>query len=95
MRFSVTKIRAASEYAIELGLALQTTNIIRDVGKDMRLGRVYLPQDEMERFHYSEADLANGVRNAAFHALMEFQTERARGFYRSAASLLPRKIAAP
>ncbi len=45
------------DYAVELGLALQTTNIIRDVGKDMRIGRIYLPQDEMARFDYSEAEL--------------------------------------
>ncbi len=45
------------EYATELGLALQTTNIIRDLGKDMCLGRIYLPQDEMTRFGYSEANL--------------------------------------
>ncbi|MEP6822246.1 MAG: presqualene diphosphate synthase HpnD [Chthoniobacterales bacterium] len=77
------------EYAIDLGLALQTTNIIRDVGKDMRLGRVYLPQDEMARFGYSEEDLVNDKRDDAFHALMEFQAERSRGFYRSAAALLP------
>ncbi len=77
------------EYAVELGLALQTTNIIRDVGKDERLGRVYLPQDEMARFGYSEDDLAHGTRNDAFHALMEFQAERSRAFYRSAAALLP------
>ena len=77
------------EYAVELGLALQTTNIIRDVGKDMRLGRVYLPQDERARFGYSENELVNGIRNDAFLALMKFQAERSRGFYREAASLLP------
>lgn len=77
------------EYAIELGLALQTTNIIRDVGKDMRLGRVYLPQDEMARFRYSEAELRNGTRSDAFLALMQFQADRSRAFYRKAAALLP------
>ncbi len=77
------------EYAIELGLALQTTNIIRDVGKDARLGRIYLPQDELARFGYSEAALHRGERNAAFHALMNFQAERSLGFYQSAAALLP------
>ena len=77
------------EYAIELGLALQTTNIIRDVGKDMRLGRVYLPQDELARFGYSESDLENGTRNDAFLALMKFQADRSRAFYRTAAALLP------
>lgn len=79
------------EYATELGLALQTTNIIRDVGKDMRLGRIYLPQDEMARFGYSEANLLDAKRNEAFLALMKFQAGRARGFFRNATALLPRE----
>ena len=45
------------EYAVELGLALQMTNIIRDVGKDFQAGRIYLPQEDLARFHYSEAEL--------------------------------------
>ncbi len=77
------------EYAIDLGLALQTTNIIRDVGKDMRTGRIYLPQDEMARFGYSEAELLKGLSNERFVALMEFQAQRAHQFFRSAAALLP------
>jgi phytoene synthase len=77
------------EYAVELGLALQTTNIIRDVGKDMRLGRIYLPQDEIARFGYSEPELLGAVRNEAFLNLMNFQAGRARDFYRNAAALLP------
>jgi len=79
------------EYATELGLALQTTNIIRDVGKDMRLGRIYLPEDEMARFGYSEANLLAARRNEAFLALMKFQAERAHAFFRGAAALLPRE----
>lgn len=77
------------EYAVELGLALQTTNIIRDVGKDLRIGRIYLPQEEMLRFGYSEAELGSGTRNERFLALMRFQAERARVFYSRAADLLP------
>src|ERR1700751_4086404 len=46
------------EYAIDLGLALQMTNIIRDVWKDYQAGRIYLPHEDLARFHYSEADLA-------------------------------------
>ncbi|MFL6567611.1 MAG: phytoene/squalene synthase family protein [Chthoniobacterales bacterium] len=79
------------EYAIELGLALQTTNIIRDVGKDMRLGRIYLPQDEIARFGYSEAELLAGKRNTQFLALMKFQAERSHKFFANAAALLPRE----
>jgi len=77
------------EYAVELGLALQTTNIIRDVGKDMRLGRIYLPQDEIARFDYSEAELLAGARNERFLALMTFQANRAHRFFENAAGLLP------
>ena len=79
------------EYAIELGLALQTTNIIRDVGKDLTTGRVYLPQDELAQFGYSEAELLNRTYNERFVALMEFQAARSREFFRRAAELLPRE----
>lgn len=77
------------EYAVELGLALQTTNIIRDVGKDMRLGRIYLPQDEIARFGYSEAELLAGQHNERFVALMNFEARRAYEFFATAARLLP------
>lgn len=77
------------EYAIELGLALQTTNIIRDVGKDLRIGRVYLPQDEMARFDYAEGDLLALKYDERFVALMEFQAQRSRAFFARAAALLP------
>ena len=79
------------EYAIELGLALQTTNIIRDVGKDLGGNRVYLPQDELARFGYSESDLFARVHDARFVALMEFQAQRSHAFYDQAAALLPRE----
>jgi 15-cis-phytoene synthase len=77
------------EYAIELGLALQTTNIIRDVGKDLRTDRIYLPQDEMARFGYSEKDLRAHVHDERFLQLMNFQAQRAHAFFAKAAALLP------
>lgn len=77
------------EYAIALGLALQTTNIIRDVGKDMRLGRVYLPQEDMARFGYTDADLQRETNDKRFRALMEFQAARAHAFFEEAKQLLP------
>ena len=77
------------EYAIELGLALQTTNIIRDVGKDMRLGRIYLPQEEMARFGYTAEDLERETNDERFRALMQFQAARAHAFFRKAAEVLP------
>ena len=74
----------ALTYAIDLGIAMQLTNILRDVGEDLERGRIYLPADEMERFGYSEYDLRRGVRNDSFRALMKFETERARAYYAQA-----------
>lgn len=82
---------ACRDYAIELGLALQMTNIIRDVAKDLSNDRIYLPQDEVARFGYSEAELLNAERNEGFLALMQFQAGRAHAFFRNAATLLPRE----
>jgi len=79
----------AKECAIDLGLAMQLTNIIRDVREDFDMGRVYLPQDEMARFGYTEEDLRNGLRNQAFHDLMEFQAQRARAYFDRGFKLLP------
>lgn len=77
------------EYAIELGLALQMTNIIRDVWKDFQAGRIYLPQEDLVRFHYSEADLAKRQYNEQFIQLMQFEASRAREFFSRAAAELP------
>lgn len=71
-------------YAVNLGLALQLTNILRDIGDDFSRGRVYLPQDEMKRFGYTERDLHHRTYNAQFIRLMEFQVDRARQYYRRA-----------
>jgi 15-cis-phytoene synthase len=86
------------QYAIELGLALQMTNIIRDVGKDLQNGRIYLPQEDLARFHYSETELTQRQYNERFVQLMEFQARRARQFFANAAAALPtedRKAMAP
>ena len=80
---------AAREYAVDLGLAMQLTNIIRDVREDWHMGRVYLPQDEMARFGYSEEQLGAGVHNDAFVELLRFQEQRARSYFRSGFRLLP------
>ena len=82
---------ACRDYAIQLGLALQTTNIIRDVGKDLNNGRIYLPQEDLARFDYSEANLQARQYNDAFVQLMEFESERAEEFFSRAATLLPRE----
>jgi len=77
------------EYAVNLGLALQMTNIIRDVWKDFQVGRIYLPQEDLVRFHYSEADLTKREYNDHFLQLMEFEASRAREFFSRAAAELP------
>ena len=80
---------ACKEYAIQLGLALQTTNIIRDVGKDLQAGRIYLPQEDLARFEYSEEALLGRTHNERFVELMEFESGRARQFFAQAAAVLP------
>jgi phytoene synthase len=78
------------EYAQKLGVALQLTNIIRDVDRDLRNGRrIYLPLNELRMFGYSEQALLNRVYNGAFLRLMQFQAERAHLFFREAQRLLP------
>jgi phytoene synthase len=77
------------EYALELGLALQMTNIIRDVGKDLQAGRIYLPQEDLARCDYSETELQNRQYNERFVRLMEFEAARAREFFSGAAAALP------
>ncbi|GER88503.1 phytoene desaturase [Dictyobacter vulcani] len=72
---------SALPYAVDLGIALQLTNILRDIGEDARRNRIYLPADEMERFGYREADLMAGVINDAFRELVRFQMGRADEYY--------------
>ena len=78
-----------SDYAEKLGLAVQLTNIIRDVGEDARKGRIYLPVDELKRFQVPAADLLNARSSPAFVALMRFQAARARDVYDEAFASLP------
>ncbi len=72
----------ALEHAVNLGIAMQLTNILRDVGEDAQVGRIYLPQDEMARFGYTEEELLRGEVNLRFIQLMQFQINRARRYYR-------------
>jgi 15-cis-phytoene synthase len=69
------------EKAIALGIANQLTNILRDVGEDARRGRIYIPQEDLRLFNYSEADLFKGVIDDRWRSLMKFQIERARKFF--------------
>lgn len=80
---------ATTTYAHKLGLALQMTNIIRDVGEDALRGRIYLPLDEQQRFGVKAQDLMQRSYSDSFSALMKFQTERAHALYDDALALLP------
>ncbi|MDH5633014.1 MAG: presqualene diphosphate synthase HpnD [Gammaproteobacteria bacterium] len=77
------------EYAVELGIAFQLTNIIRDVGEDARRQRIYLPGDELSRFNVSEHELIELAPGPGFDSLMQFQAQRARQYYSNAFRLLP------
>jgi len=77
------------EYARELGIAFQLTNIIRDVGEDARKNRIYLPMDDMKRFGVPAADILNARESPGFKDLMRFEAERAKGYYAKAFSALP------
>ena len=79
----------AREYAIDLGMAMQLTNIIRDLQEDAERDRIYLPQDEMRRFGYTEEQLRAGIIDEHFLELMRFQAARARSYFDSGARLLP------
>jgi phytoene synthase len=82
---------ACRQYAIALGLALQMTNIIRDVGRDLSNGRIYLPQQDLALFDYPEEDLRLRKYNEPFLRLMKFEAARAEEFFAQSADLLPRE----
>jgi phytoene synthase len=79
------------DYAIDLGIALQLTNIIRDVAPDLERGRVYIPTEDLQRFGCTEDDLRGGHVSDNVRRLLAFQVERARRFYRKAEAALPRR----
>jgi phytoene synthase len=79
----------ARRRAADLGIALQLTNILRDVQEDLQRDRIYLPQDEMAAFGCAEDELRAGVAGDAFRRLVAFQVARARDYYRSGRQLFP------
>jgi phytoene synthase len=79
----------ARDYAVNLGVALQLTNIMRDVRTDALAGRVYLPQEDLRQFRITADDLRAGRYSDAFVALMGFQAARARRFYAAARATFP------
>jgi phytoene synthase len=86
--FGVSDERALA-HAADLGTAMQLTNILRDIGEDRRMGRVYLPEEEMRAFGLSDKDLAGERVSPQFVAFMKFQIERARGYYAEGALGIP------
>ena len=86
----------AKQYATDLGVALQLTNILRDVPEDLARGRVYIPQEDLRRFGVTEDDLkretahaGRGIQSPAVRDLLRHQAERARKYYARAAASLP------
>ena len=79
--YTPSQVDAVRRYAVDLGIALQLTNILRDVAEDARRGRIYLPADELRAFGVAEEELVSGTRSPAFMRLMQFQAARARSHY--------------
>ena len=81
MAYVLRAPHSALEHAIELGVAMQLTNILRDVKEDHDAGRVYLPQDELKQFNYTHSQIASREQNDAFRKMMHYQITRARDYY--------------
>lgn len=79
---------SALEFAAKLGIAFQLTNILRDVPEDYAMGRIYIPQEDLQRFGCSEQDLASSVASSAFIKVMQFEADRAWQFYAEGGPLL-------
>ena len=73
--------KAALPYAVYLGKAMQLTNILRDIKEDYQMGRIYIPEEELKCFEYTEKDIAAGNMNENFAMMMRFNIDRARAYY--------------
>jgi len=82
------KHKSAKDFAENLGIALQLTNILRDIKKDALKNRIYLPREDLRRFNYSEEELLTSVYNNNFVSLMRFEVERANIYFDKATRLL-------
>jgi len=76
--------RNAKEYAVNLGIAMQLTNILRDIKYDALNGRIYIPEEDLKSFGYSEEDLLNFRYNNSFVELMRYECQRAREYFEKA-----------
>jgi len=79
----------AYQYGDDLSMALQLTNIIRDIGKDIEKNRIYIPLEEINKFNYSEEELLSRKINKNFIELMKFQVQRAKSYFKKAENLIP------
>jgi len=86
-----SKKERTRDYAVNLGIALQLTNVLRDVGIDAKYGRIYLPLEDLQRFGCSEQDILAGKYTSQFVELMEFESRRAEEFFQKAQESLPRE----
>jgi len=75
------KHSSTKQFAIDLGIALQLTNILRDISKDAKNGRIYLPQEDLIKFNYSESDLFSFNYNNNFRELMIYESSRAKSYF--------------
>ena len=79
---------STKQFAVDLGIALQMTNILRDIGTDAKNGRIYLPQEDLKRFNYSETEIMSLVYNDNFRDLMIYESGRAKQYFNSATAHL-------
>ena len=82
------KHKSAKDFAVNLGIALQLTNILRDVKKDSQIGRIYIPQEDLEKFKYPEKEFLNQTYNENFTSLMQYQVVRAEKYFKLATDAL-------
>jgi phytoene synthase len=79
---------STKQFAVDLGIALQMTNILRDIGKDAKTGRIYLPQEDLIKFNYTEQEIMSLVYNNNFRDLMIYESSRAKQYFNSATANL-------
>jgi len=82
------KHQSTKDFAVNLGIALQLTNILRDIKHDAKNGRIYLPQEELVRFRYSEEEIIKNKYNSNFASLMKFEADRAKSYFDKATECL-------
>jgi phytoene synthase len=82
------KHSSTKDFAVNLGIALQLTNILRDIKKDAEKGRIYLPQEDLEKFGYSEKELLGCTYNSNFKEMMEYEALRAKEYFDKANTYL-------